>query len=219
MSDESAAELPAIGQFIELHATNGRSSLGRVQEASPQRLVVALPSDAGVASVGADRAPFDLVWPGPDGGVMILDGTLAGRHGATQLELWEFETGGSARFEQRRHEPRVPVDGAVRLTIDPDAEQPQITALTGTLVDLSATAVQCVVNVGAEDVVVTGGTRTLCEFTLAGGPVSLHGEVLAAWTEDSQPAVRVVVRFAADQPDLDLVSRHVAAAGSRIVTE
>jgi hypothetical protein len=72
--------------------------------------------------------------------------------------------------------------------------------------------VQCVVNVGAEDVVVTGGTRVLCELTLASEPVSLRGEVLAAWTEDSQPTVRVVVRFAADQPDLAIVGRHVAAA-------
>jgi hypothetical protein len=42
--------------------------------------------------------------------------------------------------------------------------------------------------------------------------------VLAAWTEDSRPAVRVVVRFAADQPDLAVVGRHVAATAARIVT-
>jgi hypothetical protein len=212
------AALPSIGHFVELHATNGRSSLGRVQEASAERLVVALPSDAGVASAGTVGDAFDLIWPGPDGGVMILGSTLSGRHGATQLELWEFAATGAAHFEQRRHEPRIPVSGAVRMTIDPDAEQWQGPALTGSLVDVSATAVQCVVNVGAEDVVVTGGTRVRCELTLEGTPVSLRGEVLAAWTEDSQPTVRVVVRFAADQPDLAVVSRYVAATAARIVT-
>jgi hypothetical protein len=206
------AALPSIGHFVELHATNGRSSLGRVQEANADRLVVALPSDAGVASAGTVGAAFRLIWPGPDGGVMVLGGTLTRRHGASQLELWEFTATGAAHFEQRRHEPRIPVSGAVRMTIDPDAAERQDMALTGSLVDLSATAVQCVVNVGAEDVVVTGGTRVLCELTLASEPVSLRGEVLAAWTEDSQPTVRVVVRFAADQPDLAIVGRHVAAA-------
>lgn len=221
MSVESAAALPSVGHFVELHESgspgaSGRSSLGRVQEASAGRIVVALPADAAIAAAGTVGALFEMVWPGR-GGVMIQVATLTERHGGTQLELWEFATNGAARFEQRRHEPRVPATGAVRVTVSGDPALPQDAAtLTGSLVDLSAAAVRCLVTVGADDVVLSSGSRVQCDFALAGTPVSLSGVVHTAWTQDAPPSVRIVVQFDADQPGLAEVAAHVSDAEARL---
>lgn len=217
MSDMSAAAtLPSIGVLLELHDVgpsegSGRSSLARVEEASAGRVVVALPADAAVAPVGIVGSSFELVWPGRDG-VMVHAATLTERHGGSQLELWEFATTGAARVEQRRHEPRVPARGDVAIT----ADEGLAASLSGSLVDLSAGALRCMVDVGADDAVLSSGAHVRCDFALAGTAVSVGGVVHAAWTQDAPPCVRVVVQFDPGQPGLDVISQHVAATDARL---
>jgi hypothetical protein len=221
MSVESAAGLPSIGHLVELHdfgspEATRRSSLGRVEGASAGRIVVALPADAAVIGAGRVGALFELIWPGRDG-VMIQAATLTERHGGSQLELWEFASNGAARFEQRRHQPRVPVSGAITVTVESGPSVPQQPAtLTGSLVDLSARAVRCLLAVEADDAVLSSGARVQCTFAPAGTPVSLSGAVHAAWTQDAPPNLRIVVQFDADQPGLDVVSQFVTATDAQL---
>lgn len=220
---ENPALLPVVGHFVELHEAGGRSSLGRVQEASVSRIVVSLPSDASIVATGRVGAGLEIMWSG-DGGVEVLSATLIDRHPSPQLELWEFVPAGEAQFEQRRHDPRVPSSGPVTVAVlaDPGADggagadgAGMGAALTGNLVDLSATALRCVVEVHAEDAVVASGTRVRCEFSLAGAAVSLRGVVHTAWTEGASSSVRIVAQFDQGQPDLAVVARYVADARAR----
>src|SRR5699024_9272354 len=135
-----------------------------------------------VAPVGIVGSSFELVWPGRDG-VMVHAATLTERHGGSQLELWEFATTGAARVEQRRHEPRVPARGDVAIT----ADEGLAASLSGSLVDLSAGALRCMVDVGADDAVLSSGAHVRCDFALAGTAVSVGGVVHAAWTQDAPP--------------------------------
>ncbi|MEO7125302.1 MAG: PilZ domain-containing protein [Nakamurella sp.] len=210
MSAETTVALPSAGHSVELHELGGRSSLGRVQAATAETIVVALPIDAGIAASTGIGAQIRVVWPGR-GGVMSVPTTLARRQRAPQLDMWELTPIHPAQFEQRRHQPRIPVSGGITLTIDPDLDS-SVTdpaTLSGTLVDLSESAVQCLINIDAEDAVVSSGTLGLCEFSFAGSKFSLRGEVHAAWTEDAPSCIRVVVQFDPDQSELVALARAV----------
>src|SRR5690606_27284493 len=107
---------------------------------------------------------------------------------------------------------RVPTRGDVAITAGDDLAG----TLSGSLVDLSAGALRCMVEVGADDAVLSSGAHVRCDFALAGTAVSVGGVVHAAWTQDAPPCVRVVVQFDPGQPGLDLISRHVAATDARL---
>lgn len=213
MSLEISVSLPKAGHSVELHEPSGKSSLGRVQSANSDSVVVALPSDAGIAASSGIGTEFRIVWPG-GGGMLSLMALLAHRQHGPQLELWELTPTTAAEFAQRRLQPRIAVRGAitVRIASDPDALLSGHTTLTGRLVDLSESAVQCLLEVGADDVVVSSGSRCVCDFSLGDSRFSLQGSVLAAWTEDAMPSVRVVVRFDTDQSALVALARAVLDA-------
>lgn len=210
--------LPRAGQSVELHEPDGKSSLGRVQSAREGSVLVAVPTDAGIGVTAEPGAPFEVVWPGP-GGVVVLPTTLARRQGASQLELWEFAPSAPARFEQRRQQARIAASGPVTLTLFPDLGPRSLpiavgdpAPLHGSLIDLSEVALQCVVSAEADDPVVTSGAQVVCEFAPSGTHFSLRGVVHSAWTSAAPPRVRVVVQFDGGQADVATLTRFITAA-------
>lgn len=176
--------------------------------------MVALPRDAGIAVSAEIGAEFRIVWPSRDG-IMNLLTTLARRQRTPQLDVWELTPAQPARFKQRRHQPRISVSGGITLTVDPDLDSSTTdpARLTGTLVDLSESAVHCLLSVEAGDAVVSSGTLGACEFSFAGSQFSLRGVVHSAWTEDAPPSVRVVMQFDPDQSELVVLARAITTAG------
>lgn len=217
MTGDIADGRPRAGQSVEIHDAEGKSSLGRVQSASAASVVVAVGTTAAVALSTEPSGVFDVVWPGP-GGVLILPATLTQRQGASQLELWEFAPAGETRFEQRRQRTRIAASGAVTLTMLPAQESQGLPGpaahppLSGTLLDLSDAALQCVIPAGADDPVVTTGTQVVCDFAPDGSRFTLRGVVHAAWTVGTPSLVRVVVQFDPDQPDAAALAAFVAGA-------
>lgn len=221
MYGDFASRRPHAGQSIEVHEADGKSSLGRVQTSSADSIVVAVPSVAGIAVTAAPGSEFDLLWPGR-GGVSVMPTSLTRRHGASQLELWEFAPAGPTRFEQRRRQARIVAAGPVQLAVysqaDPASASPTDsnsnpeTPLDGELIDISEVAVQCVVPLHAGDPVLTAGTLVQCDFSPHGAHFVLRGEVHAAWTAEAPPRLRVVIRFDADQPGAAKLAEFVRAA-------
>lgn len=207
---------PTSGQSVELHESTGKSSLGRVQRASATELIVAVPTDAGIAKTAGPGSTFDVVWP-QRGGVGVLPVTLTQRRAGPQMEVWRCAPRAAAHFEQRRQQTRIPSTGPLRLTVYPEMGPRALgsdgeASLRGVLVDISEVALQCVVMVGPTDVVITSGTRVSCSFTPDGGPdFALRGVVHSAWTEDAPPQVRTVVRFDDSQTGLDDLLRFVTS--------
>lgn len=216
MTGQIAVGRPRAGQSVEIHDVEGKSSLGRVQSASAESVVIAVGTTAAVALAAHTGATFDVVWPGP-GGVTVLPARLTQRQGASQLELWEFEPASEARFEQRRRQARIGMTGPVTLTMLLDADAQGVPAeapapLSGTLIDVSEAALQCVIAVNAEDPILATGQPVWCDFSPNGSHFALRGVVYTAWTVDAPPRVRVVVRFDPDQPETAALTAFVTAA-------
>lgn len=197
---------PRVGHSVEIHEPGGRSSLGRVQQVGATTLV-AVPSDAAITMVGEVGASFEVEWP-VSGGAMVQSATLSTRRSSPQVELWEFQPTAAPRFEQRRLRLRIPASDEITVTVLRD-DGDDIT-LTGSLVDLSEAALQCVLELHLDDVIVAAGTPVVCRFPAGGTPLTLRGTVHAAWTVDIPPRVRVVVRFEPDQADAATLACHVA---------
>lgn len=206
---------PQPGSSVELVELGDRSSLARVQLLEDAAVTVVMPFDAAItAATGAD---FTLTWPA-QGGVATVPVTVIERTGAAQIQLWRLRTTGPVRVEQRRHERRVPVDGKITVAVYPSlgpralpATQDDPRPLTGTLIDLSTSAAQCVVRAEADDAVMHTGSQVTCHFTLGDRDLALRGSILGAWTGDTSPLVRVIVQFDAGQPDLALVVDYIGS--------
>lgn len=220
MTNDGRAAVPTVGDHIELHDPRGRSVVGHIHRTAEDEIVIALPANTADNTSPARGEPLELRWP-TRSGVMVRPVTLTDLAGASQLQLWTVIPAGPPRFEQRRHEPRVPLDGPVTLAVhiddDPQPEPgadpvPAVYRLAGDLQDISASAVRCVMPAGAEDVVIVAGARVTAEFTLDATPVRLPGVVHAAWTSERLPVVQVVVMVDPGQPDSAVVAAYVASA-------
>lgn len=216
VSIDDAVSLPRPGQSVELHEANGKSSLGRVQTASAEVITIAVSADAAVAVTATDGKPFELRWA--DGShARVLPVTLTARQGTTGLQVWEVAPAGPARFEQRRRQSRSAASGPISLTVftgrGPQARPEPgraFATLTGSLVDISDAALQCLVPTDATGAVIASDSEVLCDFALFGARYHLRGVVHAAWTADARALVRVVVRFDPDQPDLPALHEQLA---------
>ena len=82
--------------------------------------------------------------------------------------------------------------------------------VTGSLVDVSEAALQCLIPTDPTDAVIVSETPVLCDFSLGGSRYRLRGSVHAAWTEDARALVRVVVRFDPEQPELTALHAQLA---------
>lgn len=212
---DDAAGLPRPGQSVELHEADGKSSLGRVQTALPGAITIAVPADAAVAVAATDGEQLELRWPnGQQAGVLAV--TLTSRQGSTGLQLWEVTPTAPVRFDQRRRQYRTAADGPIALTVytergpQPPGSGAASATVTGTLVDISEAALQCLVPTDATDAVISSETPVLCDFSLDDIRYRLRGAVHAAWTADARALVRVVVRFDPGQADLAALHEHLA---------
>lgn len=231
MTNDGRATVPTVGDHIELHDPRGRSVVGHIHRTAGDEIVIALPANTADNTSPARGESLELRWP-TRSGVMVRPVTLTDLAGASQLQLWTVIPAGPPRFEQRRHEPRVPLDGPVTLAVHIDDEPqrdpgsnggadpganggagpaPAVYRLTGDLQDISASAVRCVMPAGADDVVIVAGARVTAEFTLDATPVRLPGVVHAAWTSERLPVVQVVVMVDPGQPDSAVVAAYVAS--------
>lgn len=218
MSDETA--LPRIGSSVELHEVGGRTSLARVHEIGDETVTVVLPFDTAITAASDPKWAFDLTWSVP-GGVAVLPVTVTERTGAAQIQLWKLTGVGPARTQQRRHEPRVPVGEDVTITVFPELGPRALPAtendprpLSGRIMDISASAAQCVVTSGADDVVLHTGMVATCDFTLSGAPIVLRGSLLDVWTAAGNDQIRVVVQFDSGQPALTRVVDYIGSSAA-----
>lgn len=199
-----------------MHEADGKSSLGRVQTSSARTITIAIPADAAVAVSARDGEQLELRWPdGPQAGVLPV--TLTRRQGTTGLQVWEVTPTGPAWFDQRRRLRRTSTDGPIALTVytvrgPHEVENTEAIAatVTGSLVDISEAALQCLVPTDATGAVIVSETPVLCDFSLSGYRYLLRGTVHAAWTADVRALVRVVVRFDPEQPDLATLHTQLA---------
>ncbi|MBN9610077.1 MAG: hypothetical protein J0I11_12270 [Actinobacteria bacterium] len=214
MSMDDTTGLPRPGQSVEMHDAAGKSSFGRVQTASAAAITIAVPADAAVAVAATDGERLELRWSaGPHAGVLPV--TLAARQGSIGLQVWDVTPTGPARFEQRRRQDRTAADGAITLTVythrdPPSASDAVMATVTGSLVDVSEAALQCLIPTDPTDAVIVSETPVLCDFSLGGSRYRLRGSVHAAWTEDARALVRVVVRFDPEQPELTALHAQLA---------
>lgn len=205
---------------MELHDTQGRASLGRVHAVDEDALEVVLPFDAALTAGIGEGATVHVTWSVP-GGVALLSTSVAERTGAAQIEIWRLTPLGPARFDQRRQEHRVSMNEPVLVTVYPNLGPRPLpetrddpSPLTGTIIDLSPSAAQCVVSADLDDPVMHSDTQVTCEFTLADRRLALRGSVLTAWTSADSSLVRVVVQFDAGQPDLAVVVDFIGSVDS-----
>lgn len=208
MTGNAQAPLPDVGSTVELREPGGRASLARLQSIDPGGYTVVLPVDAAITASPEPEWNFTLSWPMP-GGAAVVPVTITDRTDSAQICIWRLAATGPVEVEIRRMERRVPVEGEVSITVYPELGPRALLAtasdpkpLTGSLIDISPSAVQCVVDTSQDAAVIHSDTVATCEFDLDGEHLSLRATVLGAWSTADSQRLRVVLIFDAGQPAL-----------------
>ena len=205
-------EQPSINDPVVLRDAAGAAHASQVRNLGTGLVVVArpndLPEDDETFGVGTE---LSVEWADADATVMVLQTKILAVHG-DETELWSLVVSGPATIGQRRKFERVAATGPVELQ---PAEDHEIDAVAGSLIDVSEAAVHCSVETGSADGFLGDRNQVVASFRFGTADFAIPGRVeFARGTKRPMEIEELVVVF--DQPVADVAAlREQLAADQR----